>query len=107
MAVHIDVADALGKDAFPDLEPGPCLFQFSLGGGNFFFRRLQFIGYGLVVALSCFELLLDGVKLVIDTADDSFGLGLLLAFLRHPVLDVRQLILQVFIFGQDGEVRRQ
>lgn len=75
MAVHIDVADALGKDTFPHLEPGLGLFQFSLGGGNFFFRRLQFIGHGLVVALSRFELLLDGIEPIVDAADDSFGLS--------------------------------
>lgn len=83
------------------------LFQFSLGGGNFFFRRLQFIGHGLVVALSRFELLLDGIEPIVDAADDSFGLSLLLAFLSHPVLNVRQLVLQVFVFAKDGKVGGQ
>ena len=105
LAVHIDIADALGKDFLPLLQARPVLVELGLGRGYFFFRRRQIGRHRLVFSLSGFQALLDFVELIADVVDDHLGLGLLLTLLGHAGLDVVQPALQVIV-GKGQETRR-
>ena len=104
--MHVDVADAPGKDFLPLLQAGPVLVELGLSRGYFFFCRRQVSRYRPIFALGRFQALLDFIELVADVVDDHLGLGLLFALLGHAGLDVVQLVLQVIV-GKGQEARRQ